>query len=134
MGQCTNDVYPTATRIALLLGHRALVDAAHTLAASLLRKSTEFARVLKVGRTHLQDAVPMTLGQEFSGYAACVERGADDVVHAAGQLRELNLAAPAVGTGLNAGDNFTERAVAHLRASVGIDVVPAAIRFRVTQS
>jgi len=133
-GQSTNDVFPTATRIALLLGKGALVDAARALAASLQRKATQFAGVLKVGRTHLQDAVPMTLGQEFSGYAACVERGADDVEHAAEQLKELNLGATAVGTGLNAGDDFTERAVAHLRASVGIDIVPAANRFRVTQS
>ena len=134
MGQSTNDVFPTATRIALLLGTRALVDAARTLAASLQRKATEFATVLKVGRTHLQDAVPMTLGQEFGGYAACVERGAQDVELAAEQLKELNLGATAVGTGLNAGDDFAERAVAHLRASIGIAVVPAGNRFRVTQS
>ena len=62
--------------------------------------------ILKVGRTHLQDAVPMTLGQEFSGYAACIARGADDVERAAEQLQELNLGATAVGTGLNAGDGL----------------------------
>src|SRR5688500_16911957 len=88
MGQSTNDVFPTATRLALLLGHAALVDAARALAASLHRKAGEFATVLKVGRTHLQDAVPMTLGQEFGGYAACIERGADDVAQAAEQLKE----------------------------------------------
>ena len=65
--------------------------------------------MLKVGRTHLQDAVPITLGQEFSGYAACVARGADDVERAAAQLLELNLGATAVGTGLNAGDDYTTR-------------------------
>src|SRR6185503_5162891 len=89
MGQSTNDVFPAATRVALLLGHAGLVDAALALAASLHRKADEFAAVLKVGRTHLQDAVPMTLGQEFGGYAACIERGADDVVHAAEQLKEM---------------------------------------------
>jgi aspartate ammonia-lyase len=134
MGQSTNDVFPSATRVALLLGHNSLVDAARALAASLHRKAIDFAHVLKVGRTHLQDAVPMTLGQEFSGYAACIDRGADDVVRAAEQLKELNLGATAVGTGLNAGDEFSNRTVSYVRASIEMDVVPAANRFRVTQS
>jgi aspartate ammonia-lyase len=134
MGQSTNDVFPTATRLALLLGHRPLVEAALALAASLHRKAMEFDSVLKVGRTHLQDAVPMTLGQEFGGYAACVQRGAEDVERAAEQLKELNLGATAVGTGLNAGDDFARRAVAHIGESVGIALAPAANRFRVTQS
>ena len=134
MGQSTNDVFPSATRVALLLGHAALLDAARALAASLQRKADEFARVLKVGRTHLQDAVPMTLGQEFGGYAACTERGADDVARAAEQLKEMNLGATAVGTGLNAGDEFSSRTIAYLGASIAIDLAPAANRFRVTQS
>jgi aspartate ammonia-lyase len=78
--------------------------------------------------------VPITLGQEFSGYAACLEQGADDVEGAAGQLKELNLGATAVGTGLNAGDDYTVRAVKNIKTLTGIDVVPAANRFRVTQS
>ena len=110
MSQSTNDVFPTATRLALLLNHGALLDAARRLAAALAHKSDAFASVLKVGRTHLQDAVPITLGQEFSGYAACIERGADDVEHAGTQLTELNLGATAVGTGLNAGDDYTREA------------------------
>jgi len=134
MGQSTNDVFPSATRVALLLGHAALLDAARALAASLHRKADEFASVLKVGRTHLQDAVPMTLGQEFGGYAACIERGADDVARAAEQLKEMNLGATAVGTGLNAGDEFSSRTVKYLGASISADLVPAANRFRVTQS
>src|SRR6187455_2354475 len=134
MGQSTNDVFPSATRVALLLGHATLVDAARALAASLHRKAGEFATVLKVGRTHLQDAVPMTLGQEFGGYAACIERGADDVARAAEQLKEMNLGATAVGTGLNAGDEFSSRTITYLGASINIDLVPAANRFRVTQS
>jgi len=134
MGQSTNDVFPTATRLALLLGHRALVEAARTLSASLARKGDAFAMVLKVGRTHLQDAVPMTLGQEFGGYAACIDRATDDMERASEQLKELNLGATAVGTGLNAGDDYTTRAVANIAALSGIDVRPAANRFRVTQS
>jgi aspartate ammonia-lyase len=127
-------VFPTATRLALLLGHGALVEAARSLAASLEAKARAFAGVLKVGRTHLQDAVPMTLGQEFSGYAACIARGADDVAHAAEQLRELNLGATAVGTGLNAGPDYVARAIEQLSGMTGLSLKPAANRFRVTQS
>ncbi len=134
MGQSTNDVFPTATRLALLLAHGALVEAARALAASLGRKADAFTSVIKVGRTHLQDAVPITLGQEFGGYAACIERAADDAVRASEGLKELNLGATAVGTGLNAGDDYTTRAVANIGTLSGIDVTPAVNRFRVTQS
>jgi aspartate ammonia-lyase len=134
MGQSTNDVFPTATRLALLAGGAPLVDAARALSAALERKAAAFDGILKVGRTHLQDAVPIRLGQEFGGYAACIARGADDVDRAAEQLHELNLGATAVGTGLNAGDDFTAGAVRHLAVFVGQPVVPAANRFRVTQS
>jgi aspartate ammonia-lyase len=134
MGQSTNDVFPTATRLALLLAHGALVEAARALAASLGRKADAFTSVIKVGRTHLQDAVPITLGQEFGGYAACIERAADDAVRASEALKELNLGATAVGTGLNAGDDYTTRAVANIGTLSGIDVTPAVNRFRVTQS
>jgi aspartate ammonia-lyase len=134
MGQSTNDVFPTATRLALLLGTGGLVESARQLAASLRHKADEFQPVLKVGRTHLQDAVPMTLGQEFGGYAACVDRGADDVARAAEQLKELNLGATAVGTGLNAGEDYAARAVGNISRLTGIDVTPAPNRFRVTQS
>ncbi|MBK5296408.1 MAG: aspartate ammonia-lyase [Vicinamibacteria bacterium] len=134
MGQSTNDVYPTATRLALLATTAALAAAARALADALDTKADAFSHVLKVGRTHLQDAVPMTLGQELGGYAACVRRGADDVDQAATQLLELNLGATAVGTGLNAGDDFTQLAVSALARETGLAVVPAANRFRVTQS
>src|SRR5919198_4750000 len=134
MGQSTNDVFPTATRLSLLMGMRPLVDAARGLASALQEKADAFAHVLKVGRTHLQDAVPMTLGQEFGGYAACIERGVEDVEHAADQLKELNLGATAVSTGLNAGDDYTRLAVSNLSRALAVDLVPAANRFRVTQS
>jgi aspartate ammonia-lyase len=134
MGQSTNDVFPTATRLALLLGAAPLVTAAHALAESLAQKADDFADVLKTGRTHLQDAVPITLGQEFSGYAECVRRGAEDVAHASEQLEELNLGATAVGTGLNAGDEFRQLAVKHLAQYTRLHLVPALNLFRVTQS
>ncbi len=134
MGQSTNDVYPTATRLALLSTTTALAASARALADALDAKARTFSHVVKVGRTHLQDAVPMTLGQELGGYAACVRRGAEDVEQSARQLLELNLGATAVGTGLNAGDDFTRLAVAALARDSGFAVVPAANRFRVTQS
>ncbi len=134
MGQSTNDVFPTATRLALLSGTKALIESARELSAALDAKAASFEHVLKVGRTHLQDAVPITLGQEFSGYAASVARGADDVERASEQLLELNLGSTAVGTGLNAGDDYTQAAIAALARESGFPVVPAANRFRVTQS
>ena len=134
MGQSTNDVFPTATRLALLSGTKALIEAARALSTALDVKAAAFDHVLKVGRTHLQDAVPITLGQEFSGYAASVARGADDVERASEQLLELNLGSTAVGTGLNAGDDYTRAAIAALARESGFPVVPAANRFRVTQS
>jgi aspartate ammonia-lyase len=134
MGQSTNDVFPTATRLALLLGTGPLVAAARALADSLARKADEFADVLKTGRTHLQDAVPITLGQEFSGYAECVRRGAEDVVAASDQLLELNIGATAVGTGLNAGDDYRRLVVANLARYTNLPLTPAANLFRVTQS
>jgi aspartate ammonia-lyase len=134
MGQSTNDVFPTATRLALLGMLPALRESARRLAGGLEQKSRAFARVLKTGRTHLQDAVPMTLGQEFGGFAANVAQGADDVERASEQLLELNLGATAVGTGLNAGDDYTDAAIANLARATGIPVRPARNRFRVTQS
>ncbi len=134
MGQSTNDVFPTATRLALLLEHGALAAAAHALADAFERKSRQFADVLKVGRTHLQDAVPITMGQELSGYAACIASAIDTLDHAAAGLSELNLGATAVGTGLNAGDDYTNAAVAALAARTNLPLTPARNRFRVTQS
>jgi aspartate ammonia-lyase len=134
MGQSTNDVFPASTRLALLLAHAPLVGAAHGLARSFERKAAEFQHILKTGRTHLQDAVPMTLGQEFGGYAACLHRGADDVEWASRELLELNIGATAVGTGLNAGDDFRARVIDHLRRYTGLPLRPADNLFRVTQS
>jgi aspartate ammonia-lyase len=134
LGQSTNDVFPTATRLALLLGATPLVQASRELMASLEHKADTFADVLKTGRTHLQDAVPITLGQEFSGWAACVRQGADDVAAAAEQLRELNIGATAVGTGLNAGDDYRRRVVERLSEYTGLTLRPATNLFRVTQS
>ncbi len=90
--------------------------------------------MLKTGRTHLQDAVPITLGQEFSGFAANVRHAIADVERSAAQLHELNLGSTALGTGLNAGDDYTAQAVSHLATATGLPLRPAENRFRVTQS
>jgi fumarate hydratase class II len=134
MGQSTNDVFPTATRLALLLGVESLVASARALADTLARKADEFAGILKTGRTHLQDAVPITLGQEFSGYAGCVRRGGDDVASASQQLQELNIGATAVGTSLNAGEEYRRLVVENLARYTRLQLQPAANLFRVTQS
>ena len=134
MGQSTNDVFPTATRLAILLILPAMRTSALVLAGALEAKAREFARVLKTGRTHLQDAVPITLGQEFSGYAANVRHAAREIDRAAESLHELNLGATALGTGLNAGESVTRRAVSNLSDATGLPLRPADNPFRVTQS
>ena len=134
MGQSTNDVFPTATRLALLLVLPNILTSARALAEGLDQKSREFAGVLKTGRTHLQDAVPITVGQEFAGYAANVAHAARELERTSAQLHELNLGSTAVGTGINAGDEYTAAAVENLTQYASLPLRPAANRFRVTQS
>jgi aspartate ammonia-lyase len=134
MGQSTNDVFPTATRLAILTMLHGLESAARALVAGLRAKRDEFADVLKTGRTHLQDAVPITLGQEFDGWAGNVEHALVDLLRTAAQLHELNIGATAVGTGLNAGDEFRKLVVARLMKDTGLPLTPAPNPFRVTQS
>jgi len=134
MSQSTNDVFPAATRLALLLGHKPLVESAGALRASLEAKAREFAGVLKVGRTHLQDAVPITLGDEFGGYAACIERAIEDLETTSRQLMELNVGATAVGTGLNTPPGYAAAVVATLASDTGMSLRIAKNLFRVTQS
>jgi len=134
MGQSTNDVFPTATRLAILLVLPDVLAAATALATALDAKAREYARVLKTGRTHLQDAVPITFGQAFGGYAANVRHAAEELRRGAEALHELNLGATAVGTGLNAGDEFSAAAIVNLSRATSLSLVPARNRFRVTQS
>jgi aspartate ammonia-lyase len=134
MGQSTNDVFPTATRLSLLLVLPNTIAGAQRLADALDAKATEFAAILKTGRTHLQDAVPITMGQEFGGYAANVRHAVQELQHAAESLHELNLGATALGTGLNAGTDVTREAIANLARATTLPLHPARNRFRVTQS
>src|SRR4029078_4369258 len=134
MGQSTNDVFPTATRLSILIVLPYTLEMGSRLATALQKKSEEFAHVLKTGRTHLQDAVPITLGQEFSGYADNIGHATAELARSADSLHELNLGATAVGTGLNAGDDFTKQSIENLAEATKLRVMPARTRFRVTQS
>jgi fumarate hydratase class II len=119
--QSSNDVFPSGVRIAVALGLRdRLVPALQHLAASLRRAEDRFAGVVKAGRTHLMDAVPVTLGQEFSGYATAVELGVERLSGTMERLCELPLGGTAVGTGLNAPPGFASRAIELLALDTGL--------------
>jgi fumarate hydratase, class II len=129
-GQSSNDVFPAAIHLAAADGviHR-LLPAMEQLHASLDRKAHEFADVLKIGRTHLQDAVPMRLGQEFSGYARQVELASQRVRQAVVGLYELPLGGTAVGTGINAPPGFAAAVIADLAERTGLPLVEARNHF-----
>ncbi|MGW8556301.1 aspartate ammonia-lyase [Streptomyces tubercidicus] len=126
LGQSTNDVYPTAVKLALD-GHIAeLLLAQAGLREAFAEKAAEFADVLKIGRTQLQDAVPMTLGQEFGAFAATLAEDEQRLAEARLLLHELNLGGTAIGTGLNARPGYRERALEHLRRITGIPTLVSA--------
>ncbi len=106
MSQSTNDVYPTAVKLALQFGIRRLIGEMRALRLAFEAKAAEFNDVLKVGRTQLQDAVPMTLGQEFSTYAVMLGEDESRLAEAAALVREINLGATAIGTGINAHPDY----------------------------
>ncbi len=121
LGQSSNDVIPTAIHLAALDGlSRQLIPALEELAQALRRKSDAFNPVLKIGRTHLQDATPIRLGQEFSGYAAQIEQAASRLARAGQTLARLALGGTAVGTGLNTHPEFAPRTIARLAAETGL--------------
>ncbi|GAA5165236.1 MULTISPECIES: aspartate ammonia-lyase [Amycolatopsis] len=120
LGQSTNDVYPTAVKLALDSHVGELLGALGGLRAAFAAKAGEFADVLKMGRTQLQDAVPMTLGQEFGAFAATIGEDEQRLAEARLLLHELNLGGTAIGTGLNARPGYRAAALAHLRSLTGI--------------
>jgi aspartate ammonia-lyase len=121
MAQSTNDVIPTAIRIAgrLLVGE--LVPVLDDLDAALAAKATEFDGILKSARTHLQDAVPIRLGQEFAAYAATIRKGRERIAASATSLEELGIGGSAAGTGLNTHTHYRGKVVEHLRAWTDVD-------------
>ena len=129
-GQSSNDVFPSAMHVAAAEAvAEVLLPAMRQLASSLARKASEFQGVLKIGRTHLQDAVPMRLGQEFGGYARQVEAARSRVEAAMPGMCELALGGTAVGTGLNAPPGFARAVIAELSARTGLPLVEAADHF-----
>jgi fumarate hydratase class II len=129
-GQSSNDVIPTAIHLAALDGivHE-LIPALKELQAALETKAKEFAEVLKIGRTHLQDATPIRLGQEFGGYASQIEHGIRRLVSVQEILGELALGGTAVGTGINTHPEFAQRTIAAISAATGLTLREAPNHF-----
>lgn len=125
MGQSSNDVVPTACRIACALSSGNLLAEADSLAAALRGKEKEFGGILKPGRTHLQDAVPVRLGQEFGAFATAVEQSRRLIAEALESVRELGIGGTAAGTGLNTLPGFSERMASELSALTGEKFRPA---------
>ena len=120
--QSTNDAYPTAVRIGIVLASKPLIVAITRLKAALEAKAEEFSDVLKMGRTQLQDAVPMTLGMEFEAFAVTLQEDIDRINECAALLCEVNLGGTAIGTGLNAHPKYAAYAVSFLAERSGLPV------------
>ena len=133
--QSSNDVFPTAMHVSAVVAitHK-LLPAIEKLRATLAKKSADFDGIVKIGRTHLQDATPLTLGQEFSGYVAQLEHGAKHLKAALPHLCELALGGTAVGTGLNAPKGYAEQAAAELARLTGLPFVTAPNKFEALAS
>jgi aspartate ammonia-lyase len=133
MSQSTNDVYPTSLKLATYVGIFRLVDAMAHLRRAFERKAEEFKDVLKMGRTQLQDAVPMTLGQEFSTYAIMLGEDEDRLKEAALLIREINLGATAIGTGINAHPDYPALVCRLLSEISGVPVITSPNLIEATQ-
>jgi len=134
-GQSSNDTFPTAMHVAAVTALEGkLVPAVKRLRDTLDAKSREFMRIVKIGRTHLQDATPLTLGQEFSGYVAQLNHGLGHIAGALPHLHELALGGTAVGTGLNAHPEFATRVAAELARLTGLPFVTAPNKFEALAS
>jgi aspartate ammonia-lyase len=134
MAQSTNDVIPTAIRLGALSQLAALSDAMNRLARAFLTKGDEFDTIVKSGRTHLQDATPVRLGQEFAAWGRTVERNRDRIARSADDLRDLGIGGTAVGTGLNAEPEYPRLMVQHLRALTALDLREGRDRVQLMQS
>lgn len=126
MGQSTNDVYPSALKLALHQMTGDLLNSLAVLKKSLQSKAKEFNGTVKMGRTQMQIAVPMSLGQEFGAWAVMIERAETGLQRVRFDLLELNLGGTAIGTGINANEGYRERAVEHLREITGLNGIASA--------
>ncbi len=134
MGQSTNDTFPTALHVAALLALEQLLTALKDLSEAFGRLSHKYANVLKSGRTHLQDALPVTVGQEFGAYAAAIERARMQLKERSRGLEELALGGTAVGTGVNAHADYAALAVAEISKMTGFELKTASNSFEALQS
>src|ERR1700751_5473871 len=124
MSQSTNDSYPTAIKVAILLRNDKLIAELQQLVKSLRAKGKQYLEVTKMGRTELQDAVPMTVGQEFHAFGASLESEIQLLKDSEKQLYAVNMGATAIGTGLNAPKGYAEKCAAHLAKLTGKPIVP----------
>ncbi len=123
--QSTNDVYPTAIKLAMVFGIQRLLAEHKLLTASFAAKGVEFRHILKIGRTQMQDAVPMTLGQEFYGFAHTLEEDYDRLAEVIPWMNEINMGATAIGTGITADPRYADAVRRHLIEVTGIDMETA---------
>ncbi|MEW6688229.1 MAG: aspartate ammonia-lyase [Pseudomonadota bacterium] len=133
LSQSTNDVYPTAVKVALQFGIRRLLNEMSFLRKEFESKAIEFSDALKIGRTQLQDAVPMTLGQEFSTYAVMLQEDESRLAEAASLIREINLGATAIGTGINAHPEYAARVTRRLSEIAGVELIVSPNLIEATQ-
>src|SRR2546423_2640520 len=133
LSQSTNDVYPTAVKLALQFGIKRLITEMVALRKAFERKADEFDDVLKVGRTQLQDAVPMTLGQEFSTYAVMLGEDEQRLAEASDLIREINLGATAIGTGINAHPDYAPLVTTRLSEVSSVTFISAPNLVEATQ-
>jgi aspartate ammonia-lyase len=133
LSQSTNDAYPTAIKIALIKSNRKLIEVLENLIQATAAKGQEFAHILKMGRTQLQDAVPMSLGQSFDAYAVTLSEEINNLNRNAEYFLEVNMGGTAIGTGINAKAGYSEKVIPHLREITGMDIKLASNLIEATQ-
>ena len=133
LSQSTNDAYPTSIKIAIINSNKQLTEVLKLLIKSFRNKAQEFSGIIKMGRTQLQDAVPMTLGQEFEAYAVMLTEEIERLEQNAKLFLEINMGATAIGTGINADPNYSEKCISYLREITGLNVVRAENLVEATQ-
>ncbi len=133
LSQSTNDAYPTSVKIAIVKSNYKLISVLQELIESFYVKSKEFNQIIKMGRTQLQDAVPMTLGQSFEAYAVTLEEEIERLLQNANLFLEVNMGATAIGTGINSEPEYAEKVIRHLRKISGLNVVNAKNLVEATQ-
>lgn len=133
LSQSTNDAYPTAIKIALINSNKKLIEVLKNLINVTEEKGREFAHILKMGRTQLQDAVPMSLGQSFDAYAVTLTEEINNLNYNASYFLEVNMGGTAIGTGINAEVGYSESVIRHLREITGLDIKIASNLIEATQ-